>query len=61
MCTKMCISSHEQGRKHKIELRFAGHPRIVGAQYGSFFIYAFLCLEFRGGARILGELCAPLK
>jgi len=24
----MCISSHEQSRRHKIKLRFTGHPRI---------------------------------
>jgi len=48
--TKVCISSHTLRRKCWITMRFTGHSKIVGPQYGTHFMSPFQHLLFGGGS-----------
>jgi hypothetical protein len=52
-----CVSSLKQSRKRQITMRFTGHDRIVGHQWGTCFMSHFWCLEFWGGVYIFRKYC----
>jgi hypothetical protein len=51
----VCISSHALNRRRQVTVRFTGHSRIVGPQYGTFFMSPVWHLEFGGGFQIFEQ------
>ena len=51
---KICISTHAPSTTHQVAVRFTGHYRTVGPQYGTYFTLPSWHLEF-------WETFAPLR
>jgi hypothetical protein len=45
---KMCLSSYALSRNCQITVRFTGHFKIVGPEYGTCLLTPFLCMKFGG-------------
>ena len=45
---KTCISAHAPNRKHQLTVKFTGHYRTVGPQYGTCFVLPNWRLECGG-------------
>lgn len=49
LSAKICISSDAPSKKQQITVRFGGHSRSTGPEYGTCFMSLFWYLKFGGG------------
>jgi hypothetical protein len=58
--TQKFVCSHAPKRKRQISARFTDHPKIVGSEYGTYFMSSFRRLEFEGSWKIFWKCCVSL-